>query len=76
MASPPSPPLVVPIVVAPVEDPVEAPPVVVFPIEAGFLLPLIGLVETLSVPGTSASASSLASPRSRALLLAVVERAQ
>ena len=76
MASPPPLPLVVPVAVAPVEDSVQASPVVVLPVEAGFLLPLTGPVETLPVPNTSASASSFALPGSRALLLAVVERTQ
>ena len=58
-----------------VEDPVEVPPVVVCPVEVGFLLPLIGPVEILPVLGTSASASSPPSPGSRALRLAIVERA-
>ena len=68
--------LVVPVAAASVEDPVEAPPVVVFPAEADFLPPLIRPVEILPVLGTSASAACLASPSSWALLLAFVERAQ
>ena len=76
MASHPHLCLVVPIAVAPVEDPVEASLVVDFPVEAGFLFPWTGPVEILLVPGSSASASSLASLGSRALLLATTERAQ
>ena len=73
--------MVVLVVVALVEDPVEASPVeaspvVDFPVEAGFLLPLTGPVETLPMPRTSASTSSFASPSSRALFLAAVERVQ
>ena len=85
MASLPSILPVVSVAAAPVEDPVEdpveaspveAPPVVVFPVEAGFLSPLTGLVEILSVPSTFASAAFPTSPNSRALLLASMEQAQ
>ena len=69
-------PLVVPVAEAPIETPVEASPVVDFPVEAGFLFYWIKLVEILSVPGMSASASSPASLGLRVLLLAVVEQAQ
>ena len=72
---------VVPVTVAPVEDPVETSLVETsliggFPNEAGSLLPLTGRVETLPVPGTSTSAYSPALLGSLALLMAVVERAQ
>ena len=76
MASPPPLPLVVPVAVALVEDPVEAPPIVVFPVEADFLLPLTGPVETIPVLGTFASAAFPTSPGSQMQLLAVVGRAQ
>ena len=72
---------VVPVIVALVEDPVDASsvgasPIGGFPNEAGSLSPLTGRVETLLVPSTSASAYSPASLGSLALLMAVVERAQ
>ena len=76
MASPPPLPLVVSIAVASVEDTVEASSVVVLTVEAGFLLPLTGPMETFLMPGTSALTSSPASPGSRALLLAAKEWAQ
>ena len=72
---------VVPVVGAPVEDPVDASPVGAspvggFPNEASSLPPLTGRVETLPVSGMSASAYSPASLGLLALLMAVVERAQ
>ena len=76
MAAPPPLPLVVPVAMAPVEDPVEASLVVDFPVEADFLLPLTGPVEILPVPSTSTSVSFPTSLGSRALLLAAVEQVQ
>ena len=69
-------PLVVLVAMAPVEDPVEASPVVDFPVGVGFLLLWTGPVEILLVLDTFASASSLALLGSRELLLAVAEQAQ
>ena len=66
MAFPLPPLLVVPVAGAPIETPVEASPVVDFPIEANFLLFWTGLVEILSVPGMSTSASFPTSPMERA----------
>ena len=73
--------LVVPIAGTLVEDPVDAFPVGAspvggFPNEAGSLPPLTGRVETLPVPGTSASVYSPASLGLLVLLMVVVERAQ